>query len=176
MSSTSLDVSASSRPPPLDVCCQNGGYSEAERSALLVLDGPGAVVFTVPYSYSLVGNRDDDYDVGSLMLRASANLYDSRGDATGSATAEQELFPETHVLGSVAGYGTFTFGLVAANAGTGKLTFSLSASSQTLNPPLVAAGSTVPEPAGCRHCVWTRGDRLQGQAASGLRPRAANAQ
>jgi hypothetical protein len=137
-SASSATVALSSSATAPNVCCGSISSSFIERSAGFSLSGPGAVFFSVPYTLSTSGTPFDFSNFSSLNINGSANFstFDSLGGSFSSGSKSISADTNSPISTS----GMFTFGLLASNAGTGSLDFTLSTNANAFG------GFVVPEP------------------------------
>jgi len=115
---------------------QNSASAVASRSASLLLQGPAAVVVTVPYLLEVSGQMFDFDDFSSARIGGSVQFQPSSGSGFASGSRGFDLDSRFSQTPSLAG--TLIFGLVADGAGT--ITLSLDANA------LSSSHDTMPVP------------------------------
>jgi hypothetical protein len=136
-SSATVSLSDSATPGAIG-CCGSSSSSLVNRQANFALSGPGTLLFSVPYSFSVSGRPFDFSDSSEIRIDARATFaaFDSTGNAF--ADASKSIFANTNDPGS--GSGLLLFGILASQAGSGSVNFDVFASANTFN------GGFVPEP------------------------------
>jgi hypothetical protein len=137
-SASSSSIALSTSATPLTICCGSSSGSFVERSAAFSLNGPGAVIVTVPYTLAVTPATPGSFDYSSLNINGSATFSAADSFGSNSSSGSKSIFVDSSSPTSTSG--TLTFGLLATAAGTGFLDFSLSTNASTFN------GSFVPEP------------------------------
>lgn len=146
-----LSASALSSPvedpnaPPFPFSVQNIANAQAGRTATLRLDGPAALVLSVPYALEISGGPlydFDDYATASVdgMVSFQPDVGGAYNNASRSFSLDSRFGAQSETLS-----GPLIFGLVIDGAGTVSLSWQLAAftSGHDLANPM----TPVPEPA-----------------------------
>ena len=139
VSASSSTFSSSASATSSSLCCGTGASSAVSRAANFSLDGPGSVIFSVPYSYSLTSSTDFS-DSTDLHINGSASLTSFVGGASESSSGSSAL-DWFSFMGPSSASGTLLFGLVSSTGGTGSVNFQLSTNSFNFS-----GGGVIPEP------------------------------
>jgi hypothetical protein len=119
-------------------CCGSSSNSLVNRQANFTLSGPGTLLFSVPYSFSVSGTPFDFSDSSDVRIegRATFQGFDSTGNAF--ADGSKSIFADSNNPGAASGL--LVFGVVAGQAGSGSVSFDVFASANNFS------GGFVPEP------------------------------
>jgi hypothetical protein len=136
-SSATVSLSDAATPGAIG-CCGSSSDSRVNRQANFTLSGPGTLIFSVPYSFSVSGTPFDFSDSSEIRIDGQANFqaFDSTGNAF--ADGSKSIFANTNDPRSASG--VLVFGILAGQAGSGSVSFDVFASANTFN------GGFVPEP------------------------------
>ena len=133
-----LAVSAAATFPPF--CCDPAfANSSLERTGTFSLSGPGAIVFTVPYSASGQGPLFDPSNMFTANLSGNVGFAADQG---GFVNGSKSFVWDSFGTGDFSANGLLLFGLVADGPGSGFFNVQLSTLANASG-----FGGAIPEPA-----------------------------